>query len=319
MLSKFGLSTCRNRQIPTKQRSLTMERGTIDLREYSGGVDLAKTLESGQTYLWERLDGQPYGAAASGCWFETAFDDIAIRLRQREGRLDWIANRDATDTVCRLLRLDDDLESMYEAMPADTVIRHSIEHGRGMRLVRDPIFPCLISFICSTQMRVGRIHGMQRALTAAFGDEISLGDEVVQAYPRPERIAQSTEEALRDLGLGYRAPYVLETSRMVAEGTHPNAVADLPYEEARTWLTRYPGVGNKVADCVLLFSLGYLEAVPLDTWIRKAIEHEFPGCDAGSYAETSRAIRARLGGAHAGYTQTYLFHYLRTNGVSSNS
>jgi N-glycosylase/DNA lyase len=72
------------------------------------------------------------------------------------------------------------------------------------------------------------------------------------------------------------------------------------------------GVGRKVADCVLLFSLGYLEAIPLDTWIRTAIEEHFPDCDRGSYEETSRALRERLGGEYAGYVQTHVFHYLRS-------
>ena len=71
------------------------------------------------------------------------------------------------------------------------------------------------------------------------------------------------------------------------------------------------GVGDKVADCVLLFSLGYLEAVPLDTWIQQAIGEYYPHCENGSYAETSNAIRAEFGGEYAGYAQTYVFHYLR--------
>jgi N-glycosylase/DNA lyase len=119
---------------------------------------------------------------------------------------------------------------------------------------------------------------------------------------------------LRDLSLGYRAPYVQRTAEMVADGDDPEEAIDLPYEEARELLTRYVGVGDKVADCVLLFSLGYLEAVPLDTWIRTAIEEYFPDCEQGNYTDTSRAIRDQLGGEYAGYTQTYLFHYLRNDG-----
>ena len=102
---------------------------------------------------------------------------------------------------------------------------------------------------------------------------------------------------------------------MVATGeADPEAAVGLGYEDARESLTRFVGVGDKVADCVLLFSLGYLEAVPLDTWIRNTIEAFYPDCDRGNYADTSRAIRETLGGEYAGYTQTYLFHYLRSGG-----
>lgn len=89
-------------------------------------------------------------------------------------------------------------------------------------------------------------------------------------------------------------------------------VAGRDYEDARETCTGFVGVGDKVADCVLLFSLGYLEAVPLDTWIRSAIDEHYPDCDRGNYAGTSRAIRDRLNGEFAGYHQTYLFHYLRS-------
>jgi N-glycosylase/DNA lyase len=88
----------------------------------------------------------------------------------------------------------------------------------------------------------------------------------------------------------------------------------MAYEDAREYLTRFVGVGEKVADCVLLFSLGFLEAVPLDTWIRTAIAEYYPDCDRGNYRDTSRAIRERFGGEYAGYAQTYVFFYLRTGG-----
>ena len=184
-----------------------------------------------------------------------------------------------------------------------------------MRLTRDPVFPCLISFICSAQMRVARIHGMQRRLRETYGDAVELDGEAYRAFPTPEQLAARSEEELRDLSLGYRAPYVQRTAAMVASGeADPLAAADLPYEEARESLTRFVGVGDKVADCVLLFSLGFLEAVPLDTWIRTTIEEYYPDCERGNYAETSRAIRDRFGGEYAGYAQTYVFYYLRAGG-----
>jgi N-glycosylase/DNA lyase len=102
---------------------------------------------------------------------------------------------------------------------------------------------------------------------------------------------------------------------MVDDGeAHPREAAGLPYEDARESLTRFVGVGDKVADCVALFSLGYLEAVPLDTWIRTTIEEYYPDCACGSYTETSRAIRAQFGGEYAGYAQTYVFYHLRAGG-----
>lgn len=294
-----------------------VHHGTIDLSAV-GAFDLESTLESGQSYLWWREDGNDYSASppyGGQAWYRTttraAGEPAVIRARQVECRLEWESTIDAAPILRRRLRLDDDLAGIRHASPDDPLVQEAYDAFWGMRLVREPAFPTLISFICSTQMRVSRIHAMQQALRAAYGTPVEFAGEVVHAFPTPDQLAGTDEAALRALSLGYRAPYVLETARMVEGGTTPESLCDRPYEAAREALTTFVGVGEKVADCVLLFSLGVLEAVPLDTWIRKTIDAFYPDCDCGSYAETSRAIRAQLGGEYAGYTQTYLFHYLR--------
>jgi len=293
-----------------------METGVIDVSALPGGLDLQATVESGQSYLWRREDGRMYetdGAFGGSAWYYTVVDGEVIRARQVDGRLEWEASTDAEPYLFDLLRLDDDLDAVVAAAPDDDLIREAYDAYRSMRLVRDPPFGCLISFICSAQMRVSRIHSMVTALAEAYGDPVEFDGETYRAFPTPERLAAATEAELRDLGLGYRAPYVVRTAEMVADGeAHPAEARDLPYEEARDYVSQFVGVGDKVADCVLLFSLDFLEAVPLDTWIRTSIEDYFPDCDRGNYADTSRAIRERFGNDYAGYVQTYVFHYLRS-------
>jgi N-glycosylase/DNA lyase len=291
-----------------------VQSGALSVDGLAGGLDLETTLESGQSYHWGRDDGGAYERPApAGAWYHTVADGEVIRARAADGRLEWEATTDAEPLLRRLLGLDDDLEAVRASAPDDAVVAAAFDAHRGLRVVRDPFFPCLVSFVCSTQMRVERIYRMQVALREAFGESVEAGGERYRAFPSPERLAAATEAELRDLGLGYRAPYVRETAAMVADGELTRAdVEKLPYEEAREALTGYVGVGEKVADCVLLFSLGYLQAVPLDTWMRTAVEEHFPDCARGSYAETSRALRGRLGGDYAGYVQTYVFHHLRT-------
>jgi N-glycosylase/DNA lyase len=303
-----------------------MESGAIPLADVDGPFDLQSTLESGQSYLWDRADGQMYDrldAHGGDAWYETVVPPLdgvtderaVVRVRQVEDRLAWESTTDAVPLLTHLLRLDDDLDAIRATTPDEPLVNRAFDAYPGMRLVRDPPFSCLVSFICSAQMRVARIHGMQLALARAFGDEVTVDGRSYHAFPTPERLADASEDDLRDLSLGYRAPYVGRTAEMVADGdADPVAARDMDYEAARDYLTQFVGVGEKVADCVLLFSLGFLEAVPLDTWIRSAIADHYPDCDRGSYAETSRAIRERLGGAYAGYAQTYVFHYLRSGG-----
>ncbi len=307
-----------------------METGTIPTGELSGGLDLYLTLESGQTYLWRRDDGEMYsGEREPGVWYTTVVEGEVVRVRQRDNRLEWESTTDADPLVRRLLCLEDDLEAIVADAPEDPLLREAYGTHRGLRLVEDPPFGCLIAFICSAQMRVRRIHGMVSTLAREYGDALEWNGRTYHAFPAPAELARATEAELRDLGLGYRAPYVVRTAEMVASGeAHPEDARGLPYEEAREYLTRFVGVGEKVADCVLLFSLGFDEAVPLDTWIKTAIEEYYPECDGGNYAETSRAIRERFGvsasdtsadssdtsdgGQYAGYAQTYVFHHLRT-------
>ncbi|MFB6309052.1 MAG: DNA-3-methyladenine glycosylase [Haloarculaceae archaeon] len=299
-----------------------MDAGSIPIASLPAHFDLQSTVESGQSYLWDREDGRMYeadGGHGGDAWYWTTVrvDDTpaVIRVRQTDGTLEWESSIDAEPHLRRLLRLDDDLDAIRATAPDDDVIEPAYDAYWGMRLVRDPPFGALVSFICSAQMRVGRIHAMQQALRESYGDPVEFDGRTYRAYPTPDALADATEAELRDLGLGYRAPYVVRTAEMVAGGEcHPADASGLPYEEARDALTEFVGVGQKVADCILLFSLDYPEAVPLDTWIRSTIEEYYPECDRGSYAETSRAIRDRLGGEYAGYTQTYLFHYLRSGG-----
>jgi len=328
-----------------------MHSGSIDLEELPGGLDLYATLESGQSYGWRRADGGcytddgPESWESDPPWYVRVVDGDVLRVRQHldqnpdddgsdpedrdsgstdpdptksdhsGGVLEWQGTADLEDELRRLLRLEDDLPAILDSAAGgdDGLLRPAVEYAPGMRLVRDPAFETLIAFICSTQMRVARIHGMVSALADAYGEPVTVDGRTYHAFPEPAALAEATEAELRDLGLGYRAPYVVETAEMVASGElDPTDALGEPYEEARETLTGFVGVGDKVADCVLLFSLGYLEAVPLDTWIQSAIADHFPECDRGSYAETSRAIRERFGEEYAGYVQTYVFHYLRT-------
>ncbi|WP_251328227.1 DNA-3-methyladenine glycosylase family protein [Haloplanus pelagicus] len=303
-----------------------MERGTIPLDDLDGPFDLQATVESGQSYLWDRPDDGMYERTdvhGGDAWYETVVPPLdavgneraVVRVRQTAGRLEWEATTDPVPILTHLLRLDDDLDAILDATPDDPLLSRAYDRYRGMRLVRDPLVPCLISFICSAQMRVSRIHGMQRALAREYGDTLSVDGRTYHAFPTPEQLAARTEDELRDLKLGYRAPYVRRTAAMVADGeASPADARGRDYEDAREYLTRFVGVGDKVADCVLLFSLGYLEAVPLDTWIRSVIADHYPDCERGSYVETSRAIRERFGGEFAGYAQTYVFHLLRAGG-----
>lgn len=290
----------------------SLEHGLVEFDQIAGGVDLQLTIETGQSYLWRGEGGQLYHERPPD-WYYIVLDGEFLRVRQVASGLEWESTTDGEPILRRLLRLDDDLDDIFEMIPPDRWVTAAVDKYRGMRLVQDPPFPCLISFICSTQMRVERIHAMVTNLCLEFGPTVEVDGRPFHGFPEATYLAEVSESDLRAVSLGYRAPYVLNTANMVASGElHPADVGALEYEHAREELTRFTGVGDKVADCVLLFSLGYLQAVPLDTWIQRTIAEQYPRCDMGNYRETSRAIREYFGETYAGYAQTYLFHYFRS-------
>lgn len=301
-----------------------METGEIPVESLNGGIDLHSTLASGQSFLWQREAGGLFDAPNDADWYSTTIPRSeadrerpeVVRVRHRSGAVEWEASFDAHEAVKSRLRLEDDVPEILQSIleeTEDALLQTAFDTHSGLRIVNDPAFPCLISFICSAQMRVARIHQMQQALSKQFGTSVEFDGREYHAFPTPTQLTEASEDELRDLKLGYRAPYVKRTAHQVVdEDVHPDDFRGVAYEDARDGIQVFTGVGDKVADCVLLYSLDYLEAVPLDTWIQTAIEEHYPECARSSYSETSRALRAAFGGDTAGYAQTYVFHHLRT-------
>lgn len=289
-----------------------MRSGSI---RQTGPVDLSTTLESAQSFLWNRTDGGMYDGVRSpndDAWYYTVTGEDVLFVRQRSSDLEWRATIDARELLRERLRLDDDLDSIFANFSDTSPLTEARDRFPGLRVVRDPFFPCLITFICSSRTTVSRIHGFQRDLSRAFGSAVTVEGTTYHAFPDPRELAEASEPDLRDLGLGFRASYVVETTRMVA--SEELTVEDFrndSYHEAHERLQSYMGVGPKVADCVCLFALDHLEAVPIDTWTRQVLERYYPDIVSDSYEATAEAYRERFG-EYAGYAQTYLYHYGRT-------
>jgi N-glycosylase/DNA lyase len=211
-----------------------------------------------------------------------------------------------------LFAIDDDLDEIFVSFPADSTLVRPGDSYPGLRVIRDPFFPCIVSFICSARTTVEQIHRFQTELAREFGNSIGVDGSIYYTYPRPAQLAATSEAQLRDLGFGFRAPYVKQTASRVASGELTEAmVRDEAYESAHGRLQSFTGVGPKVADCVALFTLGHLEAVPVDRWARRLVETYFPDLARETYGETADAFREHFG-QYAGYAQTYLYHYERS-------
>jgi N-glycosylase/DNA lyase len=213
--------------------------------------------------------------------------------------------------VARYFALDHRLGDIYGTFPGDPAMAAALEYCRGMRIIRQPAWECLATFITSSMKQVGHIAQISHTLRERYGE--SVGADGLFAYPTVERLGALSEADLRACALGYRAGNLLKTARMIANGeVDLEAIRSMPDEEARRELCRLAGVGEKVANCVLLFAYERVRAFPIDVWIARVLrEHYFKGkrkVTAGRLRDFSREYFGEFGG----YAQQYLFHHARS-------
>lgn len=193
----------------------------------------------------------------------------------------------------------------------------------GVRILRQPPFECLISFVCSSNNNISRIGQMLDSLRAAFGAPLGtlpaeLSCPALYAFPTPAALAAASEASLRALGVGYRAAFISGTASAVeAAGGEASLLrlrSGVPREEVQAALLAFPGVGQKVADCVALFSLDQADALPVDTHVWAiACRDMDPGLRAAKsitpavYERVGALFRARYTGGHAGWAHSVLF------------
>lgn len=271
--------------------------------------DLELTMTCGQTFCWNRLKGELYGEGSKR--FYTFKDSKPVITEQKDERL-FIETELSQSEVEKALGLHHNLEKIFNSFPEDKHVEKAKEKLSGLRIVQDELFPCLISYLCSPQMRIPRIKQMHNEIAEKYGETVKVNGNNLLRFPTPEELSEATEEELRDLGIGYRAPYIVESTRQFRNSFKPDKVRKMDYQDARQELKKFHGAGNKVADCVLLFSLGFTEAYPLDTWALKTLEKHYPGLHSEKYGEASRQLRQHFG-KHAGYAQEYLFHAARND------
>ncbi len=284
-------------------------------------IDLVTTIESGQTFLWNRVDAPMFSQnQSSNPIYTTTRPDpdgvMTIRLTQSdEHTLQWeTTHTKAGRFIQHVFRLDENMDEIQrELISKDPhgVMEDAVDEFKGLRVVHETLYPTLISFICSTQMRVERIHKMVQSLAENYGSKMTMDGDTYSAFPNPSQLSTATEDELRELKLGYRASYVIDSAREYQSTNRLPLSGDAV--ELRNRLQDFAGVGPKVADCVLLYGAGYTSVVPVDTWIEKAAELYYPTYVKSSRSDTARALEG-LFGEYAGFAQAYLFHYMRTKG-----
>ncbi len=214
--------------------------------------------------------------------------------------------------LIQFFRLDDDLDSIYKDIDVDPTIHRAIEEYRGMRLIRQDAWECLISFLCSSAKAIPHIRCIIEMLCRACGKKVVWKNQISYGFPEPNCIGNP--RTLEPVKAGFRTNYLLKASECI-DSRRLVSLKALPHEEAREELMNLSGVGKKVADCTLLYSLDFLQAFPMDTWIKKGLQKVyFKGNKVGEKA--MEEFVSDHFGPRAGYAQLYLFHFWRKHPFS---
>ncbi|MEM2139707.1 MAG: hypothetical protein QXJ74_09945 [Nitrososphaera sp.] len=266
------------------------------------------SINSGQEFLWERVGNNWYGIHGGSVVRFSAADPLGL-----ESFPDCVSAEE-------IFRLDDDMGAILGEISHDPLMKSLVATYPGLRLMRQDAEQCLFSFLCASNTNIPMIRRMLRSLCARFGRQVQVDGQKFHAFPSAKALDRASEAELRAAGLGYRAKAIKAAAREIARGSLDlESLKKASYKDAKARLLEIYGVGPKIADCVLLFSLEKLDAFPIDVWIARALANHYDWLSdkktsdkltARQYEDLSSQMR-RYFGRHAGYAQQYLYYHMR--------
>ncbi len=265
--------------------------------------DLKHIFDCGQCFRWNAdADGSYIGVARGR----------ALRIRQ------------SGDTVTLYDTSEDDFKNIWhdyfdlgrdygeikKVLATDDVMRAAVSYGGGIRILNQDLWETVVSFIISASNNIPRIKGIIERLCALYGSEIEYGGEIYYSFPDCETLACLNAEDLAPIRAGFRDKYIIDAARRFASGDiYEKYIRSLDAEGAKRELMRINGVGNKVANCILLFGLSHTEAFPVDVWIKRIMEYCY--FDGETSINAVSEFAEKKFGALGGFAQQYLFFYAR--------
>lgn len=268
---------------------------------------LSQILECGQCFHFDKLDEEVYEVVAFGRAVKMEQTDKVLRI--------YGSSMEDYEGIWKLyLDMDNDYGLIKQSViKADGALKTAVDEKSGIRILNQDFFETLISFIVSQNKSIPQIKQCVKNISHRFGDEvIGYNGEAFYVFPDVQRLHDATEEELRECKVGFRAPYIKNATEAVYSGAVTKEKLDeLDIAQARELLMTIKGVGEKVANCVLLFGLGRREAFPVDVWMKRIMEQMyFDGKD--TKKQDIEAFAVNKLGDLGGYAQQYLFDYART-------
>ncbi len=268
-------------------------------------INVENTINSGQVFLWKRNKGNWYGV-----------DGQDILKVSESGTVKSYQNV-KTD----FFRKRDDVNEIIKSISKDRVTKKAVKQYLGLRILEQDPFQCMISFIVSSNSNIQKIKNSLEKISRKFGDKIEFEDQEFFLFPKPEKLAKASINEIKSCGVGYRSKFIKDAANMMAlKKIDFKTLKKTDYQNAKKEICLIPGIGNKVADCILLFSLNKLEAFPLDRWMIRILERYYSDkfqLETKTITEKQYEILhekiVNYFGPYAGYAQQFLFKMEREN------
>lgn len=271
--------------------------------------NIKQTFECGQCFRWERVNDSDYIGVVHGRVIELVQDEDTVTILNTN-------EEDFKNIWFNYFDLDRDYSVVKEKLAKDEILKKSVEYGYGIRILNQEPFEILISFIVSARNSIPSIMKTIKKISERWGDAIEYKGSTYYTFPSAEVLKIAELDEVRETGASFRSKYIIDTIEKVneaSEGYNLNEIVELEANKCHETLQNYKGVGAKVADCIMLFSMGKHSAFPVDVWVKRAMMY-FYNAEEGSLNKIRIFARDKFGEL-AGFAQQYLFYYARENKI----
>lgn len=268
-------------------------------------IDVNNSINSGQVFLWKKNNSNWYGVNGQ---------DI-LRITD-SGKIKSYKNI-KTD----FFRKKDNIDEIIKSISKDPITKNAVKQYPGLRIFEQDPFQCLISFIVSSNSNIQKIKSSLENLSIRFGIKTEFDKQEFFLFPKPETLAKASINEIKSCGVGYRANFIKDAAnKVMLKKINLENLKKYSYQEAKKEICQISGVGNKVADCIMLFSLDKLESFPLDRWMIRILEKYYSDkfqletkTITGKQYEILHEKIVEYFGPFAGYAQQFLFKMEREN------
>lgn len=286
--------------------NISHENGNIILTDTDSFV-LSHIFDCGQCFRWNMNEDGSYTGVFKGKVLKISGDDEKVVFHNT-------CEKDFYDVWWDYFDFETDYLKIKKDLSADPILKEAIGYGAGIRILRQDLWECVVSFIISASNNIPRIKKIIELLCCNFGEKKEYMGEVFYSFPTPEKIRSLTLEDLSVIRAGFRDKYILDAAEKFVSGEiSREKLSGLSAKEAKQELMKIKGVGNKVADCIILFGLAKCESFPVDVWIKRIMEYCY--FDKEQPIERISAFATEKFGELGGFAQQYLFFYARENRI----